>query len=261
VATSEEGGLEERLQSQQVFHQESFRDEEPFRDEELEYEWSTWKRLDFWLLFFSFACITGCGLMVINNISTMVQSIGGDESLAEFLVVGLSLCNVTGRILMGSLVDHPKLHKVDLYRYASLLMALALIISAVGGTSSVCLAITVALVAVAYGGSWVLIIGILADFYGKRDFGKDYGLIGMGPALSGMAFNALSANMYESHANANTDVCIGSICYRNAFLMTAVSAAIGYLVVLWFLPAKPHAPDAQDLVHHDEAAFQAFDSE
>ena len=58
---------------------------------------------------------------------------------------------------------------------------------------------TVACVATAYGGSWVLIVGILADLYGREHFGKDYGLIAMGPALSGMLFNSMSAIIYERH--------------------------------------------------------------
>jgi OFA family oxalate/formate antiporter-like MFS transporter len=216
------------------------------------HEWNSWKRLDFWLLFGSFACITGCGLMIINNISTMVQSIGGADSLAGYLVVVLSMCNVFGRILMGSLADHPKLHKLDLYRYASLLMALALVISAIGGNSAVCLAMTVALAAIAYGGSWVLIIGILADFYGKDDFGKDYGLIAMGPAISGMIFNSLSAKLYESHADEVSGVCIGAVCYRDAFVMTAVSATAGYLILLWLVPARPHSRQEEDSVRYSD---------
>lgn len=217
-------------------------------------EWNSWRRLDFWLLFGSFAFITGSGLMIINNISTMVQSIGGDDSLAGYLVVGLSICNVFGRILMGSLADHPKLHKLDLYRYASLLMALALIISAVGRTSAVCLATTVAFAAISYGGSWVLIIGILADFYGKDDFGKDYGLIAMGPAISGMIFNSLSAKLYEGHADETSGVCIGAVCYRDAFFVTAASATIGYLILLLLLPARPHTrqEEEEDSIRYSE---------
>jgi len=240
VTVDNEGDLEESTVSPST----SLLHESPIKGTEKEaVEWTSWKKFDFWLLFGSFACITGCGLMVINNISTMVESIGGDDSLSDYLVVGLSLCNVLGRILMGSLADHPNLNKLDLYRYSSLLMAFALMTSVFGGTSSICLAVTVALAAISYGGSWVLIIGVLAEFYGKRDFGKDYGLIAMGPALSGMAFNAFSAQIYESHANQDSGVCIGSSCYRDAFLMTMISATTGYLILLWFFPTKTTSSD------------------
>jgi MFS family permease len=45
--------------------------------------WESWKHIDFWLLFFGFACVTGCGLFVINNLSTMVQS-SGESDFLEF---------------------------------------------------------------------------------------------------------------------------------------------------------------------------------
>eukprot|EP00934_Nitzschia_sp_Nitz4_P006611 Nitzschia sp. Nitz4//scaffold25_size161228//141701//143197//NITZ4_002454-RA/size161228-processed-gene-0.198-mRNA-1//-1//CDS//3329544658//6601//frame0 len=201
-------------------------------------KWKSWARLDFWLLLISFACITGCGLMVINNISTMVQSIGGADSFAGDLVFGLSLSNVFGRLLMGSLTDLPNLHKMDLFRYTSLAMAFALLISAIGGASSLCLAVTVVLSVVSYGGAWVLIIGILADFFGKEHFGKDYGLIAMGPALSGMFFNTLSAKLYEHHADPDTGTCVGANCYGHSFFLAALSAVVGYLILWWAFPTR-----------------------
>jgi MFS family permease len=200
--------------------------------------WSSWRRLDFWLLFGSFGCITGCGLFVINNIAAMVQSIGESDALAGKLVFLLSICNVFGRILMGALADHPRFQKLDLYRYASLLMALALLVSALGGTSGMCLAFTVGVVAFAYGGSWVLIVGILADLYGKADFGKDYGLMAMGPAVSGMLFNSLSALLYQYHTDDDSDVCVGANCYRGSYLITAASAFVGFLI-LTRMPTRP----------------------
>ena len=212
--------------------------------------WTSWRLKEFWLLFASFACITGCGLFVINNVSTMVQSIGGNDSLTGTLVFLLSICNVCGRILMGSLADHgTRYPKLDLYRYASLLMAMALLVGAIGGTSPICLALTVGTAAIAYGGSWVLIVGILAesDLYGQANFGKDYGLMAMGPAVSGMIFNSLSARLYQYHAahdNHDDDdddldvVCLGANCYRDAYLVTAASALVGFLILTW-MPARP----------------------
>lgn len=198
--------------------------------------WASWRLEEFWLLFASFACITGCGLFVINNVSTMVQSIGANDSLTGTLVFLLSICNVCGRILMGSLADHStRFQKLDLYRYASLLMALALLVGAVGGTSRICLALTVGTAAIAYGASWVLIVGLLADsdLYGQANFGKDYGLMAMGPAVSGMIFNSLSARLYQYHAaqGEGDGVCMGANCYREAYLVTATSALVGFLIL------------------------------
>jgi MFS family permease len=194
-------------------------------------EWNSWRRLDFWLLFSAFGCVTGSGLFVINNISTMVQSIGGQDAMSGRLVILLSMCSVSGRFFMGILADHPKLCKLDLFRYASLTMAFGLFISGIFGTSPTVLLLTVAMVAFSYGGSWVLLVGILSEFYGRSNFGKDYGLIVMGPALSGFIFNTLSAQLYEEHADNDSGVCMGEICYRNSFLITSIAAVVGCIIL------------------------------
>uniref|UniRef100_A0A7R9WAM0 Nodulin-like domain-containing protein n=1 Tax=Pseudictyota dubia TaxID=2749911 RepID=A0A7R9WAM0_9STRA len=207
--------------------------------------WRTWTKLDFWLLFASFACTTGCGLFVINNISTMVQSIGGEDSFSGILVFLLSICNCVGRIIMGMLADQPRLSKVALFRGVSLLMAVALFVSAAARTETalVSLIVTVAIAAMAYGASWVLIVGVLAEWFGNVDFGKDYGLMAMGPALSGMIFNAASAWIYQQHAytaapgvdeggaDLNAGICLGLVCYRGAYLLTGTAAVVGCLLL------------------------------
>ncbi|KAL7546847.1 hypothetical protein ACHAWF_010173 [Thalassiosira exigua] len=212
--------------------------------------WTTWQRLDFWILFGSFAFVTGSGLVVINNISTMVQSIGQPDSVAGNLVFLLSICNVAGRILMGSMTDLPNVNKIHLFQGIAVLMVAGLLISAASPFEEgddrelICLTITVAAVAMAYGGSWVLIVGILTDLYGREDFGKDYGSIVMGPALSGLIFNSISALIYEEHAEANGDengVCFGNSCYRGAYWMTATAAFAGCLILYQMPRMTPSA--------------------
>ena len=218
--------------------------------------WDSWNRFEFWQLFGAFACITGCGLFVINNISTMVQSIGEQDQLAGGLVVLLSCFNVGGRFFVGVLADSPIdwfgicITKRTLMRYASMLMAIGLLTSATlaspldddddAATSTrryrrLVLTSTVTMVALAYGACWVLIVGIISDRYGKRHFGKDYGLIALGPALSGYVFNSISAWVYERNANSGDGVCIGNQCYQASFYLTAGAALVGY-ALLSFMP-------------------------
>lgn len=155
----------------------------------------------------------------------MAQSVGKKDAFAGNLVFLLSIMNVSSRIITGLLADAT--NKVTLLGYASALMACGLLISAINSDGSVPLTLTVGMVGLAYGGSWVLIIGILADRYGKMHFGKDYGLIAMGPAISGMIFNSISARIYERHADEDDGICLGGDCYQNAFLLTASAAIFG----------------------------------
>jgi MFS family permease len=198
--------------------------------------WESWKHIDYWLLFFSFACVTGCGLFVINNLSTMVQSSGESDSFASSLVISLSLANVLGRIVMGSLGDAThdvpaegrKKRRLRLLQMTHLIMTVAFITVILSGQQKACLIIMVVMVALAYGGSWVAVVSILSDLFGKEHFGKDYGLLAMGPALSGMALNNLSARLYDQHTSSDSNnVCVGSHCYRTAYFLAGIIALLG----------------------------------
>lgn len=200
--------------------------------------WESWKRVEFWLLFFAFACVTGCGLFVINNLSTMVQSSRQSDSFAFALVVTLSLANVLGRIVMGGLGDRGggdeqedggrgKERKLRLMQMTHVIMTLAFFNVIVTGQGKICLILLVVIVALAYGGSWVAVISILSDLFGKEHFGKDYGLLAMGPALSGMALNNLSARLYDQQTSEDSNVCLGSHCYRTAYILAGIAALLG----------------------------------
>eukprot|EP00526_Cylindrotheca_closterium_P012339 CAMPEP_0113659486 /NCGR_PEP_ID=MMETSP0017_2-20120614/32385_1 /TAXON_ID=2856 /ORGANISM="Cylindrotheca closterium" /LENGTH=475 /DNA_ID=CAMNT_0000574043 /DNA_START=582 /DNA_END=2005 /DNA_ORIENTATION=+ /assembly_acc=CAM_ASM_000147 len=175
--------------------------------------WDAWKKLEFWLLFASFSCASGCGLFVINNVSTMVQSMGGSDSLAGTLVIVLSISNVCGRILMGILgdaaatSDSTALPRIRLLQGVNLTMALAMLLAFLGGQQQVCVILFVVVVAVAYGSTWVLIVALTPKLFAKEHFGKSYGLLALGPAMAGLVFNQTSAKWYEQHASNNT--CIG----------------------------------------------------
>lgn len=203
--------------------------------------WTTWRRWTYWVLFYSFACATGCGLFIINNLSTMAESLEGTDSLAEALIYILSVCNCAGRIIVGAVLDTGRWSKLSLLRFVLLIIAAALLLSSVEvhslDLSRAFLVATVSLVAMSYGACWVLIVGILTESYGKKHFGKDYGVMALGPALLGWAFNAASAWIYEKHAasddgeGGSDNVCVGASCYMSSFLLTAAAALSGALLL------------------------------
>lgn len=217
------------------------------QEDDIEHDkaWNTWRHLEFWLLVLAFSCVGGCGLFVINNLSLIAQSLGLEsEAFAGALIIILSISNVLGRIIMGGLGDYSSspVHRIvtkrlGLLQLSSFLMTLALLFMAIGSIfefksihHTYFLVIMVIMVAVAYGGSWVLIAATLPDLFGTKNYGKDYGLLAMGPALSGMLFNAVSARWYEQHTTSET-VCTGSNCYQSAFLLTGGAAMLGCLLL------------------------------
>lgn len=194
--------------------------------------WNTWKKNDFWILLLTFASMTGCGLFIINNISTMVQSLEQTDSLASVALFVLSGSNVFGRIVMGILSD--QFCELQLLQISCIIMAVGLWISFVY-SGALQLLITVGFVSLAFGGAWVLIVPVVSNRFGKTNFGRNYGLIAMGPALSGMIFNTMSAWLYQSQiAQSDSDhsgVCIGPDCYRISYLVASFAAMLGYFLV------------------------------
>ena len=207
-----------------------------------------WFTCDYWLLFLVFFGATGCGLFIINNVSTMVQSIGGTDNIASFLVVLLCLCNCFGRIGIGYVAD--KVCQINLFALSLGMIALGMTIGALanGEYAIPCLAITIALVALAYGGIWVLIVTILADWFGHQNFGKNYGLAAIAPAFSGFIVNSISGWNYHRHADfvlsmngtgLASEICIGVECYFGTFALAACTG-ISCLLVFPVLKHRRH---------------------
>ena len=204
------------------------------------HKWDAIRSVEFWMLFAVFAGCSGCGLFVINNVSTIVQSLGGHDSVAGQLVILFSICNCGGRIFVGYLADRPNMRKLDLFCMACLVMAWALFLSAVTSLEYALpvFFVTVTLIALAYGGIWVLIVGIVSDWYGILNFGKNYGVVAMGPALSGLILNSASAWMYEIHTDDKStqhqesqmsSVCWGTACYHGSFVLAGCVAILSLL--------------------------------
>lgn len=189
---------------------------------EIQERYIAFRSTEFWILFAAFAGCTGCGLFVINNVSLMVESVGGKDLLAGNLVILLSISNTAGRIIMGWLAD--RFNKLFLLAVLAVVMALGLVWSAYStmADAQLHLIVTIVTVAMAYGGSWVLIVCILSEWWGSHDFGMNYGVIAMGSALAGMFVNAASAFVYEEHATKG--ICVGTQCYHTVFLLAGVIA-------------------------------------
>ncbi len=132
----------------------------------------TWQ---FYLLWFTYACGAGAGLMVISVAKTL-----GKAEAGVIAVVALALGNGAGRIVAGTLSD--KLgRKATLIVFLLLQAVMVLLLSLAKpetplGTAAA-LAIMSALVGANYGANLSLFPSIAKDFYGLKNFGMNYGLL------------------------------------------------------------------------------------
>eukprot|EP01112_Ceratiomyxa_fruticulosa_P009731 TRINITY_DN2550_c0_g4_i1.p1 TRINITY_DN2550_c0_g4~~TRINITY_DN2550_c0_g4_i1.p1 ORF type:complete len:477 (+),score=79.72 TRINITY_DN2550_c0_g4_i1:191-1621(+) len=196
--------------------------------------------IEFLALLYTFLCITGPGLMVINNVGTISQSLGGDPTTENNLVIVLSIANFLGRFIFGSLSDlfSKKLSRGFFVMGASLVIASAHLYLTFATQEM--LYGGVILTGLGYGGSWALIPTIISELFGEEYFGSNFGIVGLAPALGSFIFSTvLASRLYNIHLTAQEIregvPCMGQQCFQESFMITfliAVSGLIsGYIFV------------------------------
>eukprot|EP00752_Nemacystus_decipiens_P011283 g10026.t1 len=151
----------------------------------------TWKQclqeVRFWVLFSSFLCSAGSGLVVINNVASLAQSLEMVSSNLLVSIIGIS--NAMGRLAAGWLSD--RIVAAGLPR-SMLFCATLLITSGVdfllaAGFRALLYPLCVA-AGLCYGSTFALVLALAADLFGSEHVATNYGLLDLGPALGSFAF-------------------------------------------------------------------------
>jgi MFS family permease len=192
----------------------------------------------FWCLTLIFFCVGGSGLMVINNVGHIVQSLNDgkqDGDLTTYLILVLSLANGGGRLAMG-LSDYVKWRKGVWLAGVCVLMSLTQFANAYLFTSKQYVIFGVLGCGLAYGASWAIIPIIVSDNFGASSFSMNLGWISsiVGPAS--VTFNSLAGKLYDQQTPAGSTECVGAKCYRDAFVVAASCSAFAFLVALFVIP-------------------------
>lgn len=188
----------------------------------------------FWAMFVCFILGTGGGLMVINNIGNISKSLNGgieDPDSIVLLVLTLSLCNGAGRILMG-LSDYLPIPRAGCFTLALGVMCIAQLSSAFIATSIPSLYFAVGLVGLGYGMLWCILPTLVSEMFEVDNFGQNFGTFQLGPAIASVLFNSMAGTLYELHTPLNDRDCIGTDCYRFAFITASAAAFLGGLISL-----------------------------
>ena len=135
--------------------------------------------VQFYMLWFMYACGAGAGLMIISKLAA-IASIQAGISLGFLLVVALALGNGGGRVLAGMLNDKigRKTTLFICFVSQAILIFLLSRASAENFLGTVpAMAIISALIGANYGSNLALFPSITKDFYGLKNFGMNYGLV------------------------------------------------------------------------------------
>ncbi|CAM6072774.1 unnamed protein product [Sphagnum tenellum] len=204
-------------------------------------------KADFWLLFFSVVCGAGSGLMVIDNLGQISQSLGFAN--AHIFVSMLSIWNFLGRIgggYVSEIIARDYVFPRPIVMAAAQAgMAIGHVLLAFGCPGS--LYAGSLLVGLGYGSHWSVTPATASELFGLKHFGILYNVLTIANPAGSLIFSGLIAGtLYDREAqkqrglNAlafssvateqfviqNTDealLCEGAICFQETlFIMTGV---------------------------------------
>ncbi|MCC6123906.1 MAG: OFA family MFS transporter [Pirellulales bacterium] len=160
------------------------------------------RHLQFYLLWFMYACGAGAGLMIIAKLAKIAESQAGVK-LGFALVAMLAVGNGGGRILAGMASDKigRKPTLVICFLMQALLMAILTAAQKDTLLASVpAMALISALIGANYGANLSLFPSITKDFYGLKNFGVNYGLVFTAWGVGGFLLSLLAGFLYDRYA-------------------------------------------------------------
>lgn len=157
--------------------------------------------VQFYMLWFMYACGAGAGLMIIAKLAVIALRQAGAE-LGFVLVATLAIGNGAGRILAGMLSDKIGRKATMFICFVFQAVSIFLLSRAVQGSALAtipALAIISTLIGANYGANLTLFPSITKDYYGLKNFGMNYGLVFTAWGVGGFMLAFLVGKMYDIH--------------------------------------------------------------
>ena len=159
------------------------------------------KTIQFYKIWFMYACGAGAGLMVIAKLAAIAKAQAQLE-LGFVLVAALALGNGAGRILAGTFSDKMGRQLTMFICFISQAVLVLLLSRASGGNilgNVIALSLISAFIGANYGANLSLFPSITKDFYGLKNFGVNYGLVFTAWGVGGFMLALLAGRLYDLH--------------------------------------------------------------
>jgi MFS transporter, OFA family, oxalate/formate antiporter len=161
--------------------------------------------VQFYLLWFMYACGAGAGLMIISKLALIGKEQAGYEQ-GFVLVAAMAVGNGVGRIVTGSLSD--KLGKRNTVFGCFVIQACLMIVLSMVTRGSILANINVlvvlsALLGANYGANLAVFPSISKDYYGLKNFGVNYGLLFTAWGVGGFLLPLLAGALHDHYKSFN----------------------------------------------------------
>jgi OFA family oxalate/formate antiporter-like MFS transporter len=186
------------------------------------YEWYEMiKTPQFFKLWSMWALSASAGLIILGHIASISQKQANFEN-GFFLVMILAVANTFGRVAAGTLSDKFGRFKIMLLFF--LLQAFNLICFA-NYITPMTLIVGVIITGLSYGAPFALFPAIVADLYGTKNMGVNYGIIMTGWGFAGLVGPILAGWIADVTG-----------AYHYAYITCAILLSVSSLIVLSFKP-------------------------
>jgi OFA family oxalate/formate antiporter-like MFS transporter len=186
--------------------------------------------VQFYVLWFMYACGAGAGLMIIAKLAAIAK-LQVNIELGFVLVAVLAVGNGGGRILAGMLSDKIGRKATMFLCFVSQAILILMISRATGdnalGTIPAMVIISM-FIGANYGANLSLFPSITKDFYGLKNFGMNYGLVFTAWGAGGFLLALLAGKMYDKYE-------AFEIAYYGASALLVLAA-----ITVFFLKAPHH---------------------
>jgi OFA family oxalate/formate antiporter-like MFS transporter len=184
----------------------------------------------FYLMWLGFGLGSSAGLLIISQLVPFARSQGipGIALATMTLAIG-AFGNVSGRILSGWLSD--ALGRLNTLRVVLAISTVAIPIMYWAGAHVFVVYVMVFIVYFCYGAQAAVNPSAIADFWGTRNAGANYGLLFTAWGAAGIVGPTLGGVLFDKYKN-----------YEAAFYAAAVLAAIAFVCEI--AARRPHIPSA-----------------
>lgn len=185
-----------------------------------------WKEMvktkQFYFLWIMFALSSSAGLMIIGNIATIAKMQANLEN-GFFLVGLLAIFNASGRLAAGFLSD--KIGRVKTMMIVFGLQAVNMALFATY-TTPMTISIGTALAGIGYGSLLSLFPSTLADYYGVKNFGANYGVLYTAWGISGTIGPIIAGIVVDKTGAYNLAYVISGALLVVAFALAIITKPI-----------------------------------
>ena len=175
----------------------------------------------FYMLWLMYAFSSTAGLMVIANI-TSIAAVQANIHDAAYLVVALAIFNSGGRLATGVLSD--RIGALPTLTLAFVLQGINMLLFSYY-QSSVLMIVGAGLAGVGYGALLAVFPSLMAQFYGLKYYGTNYGILYTAWGMGGFIGPMLAAFVVDTTGS-----------YQIAYQVCAVLMAVTVGLALWLQP-------------------------